>query len=481
MKKSKALLYFIIVFLCMAMFFVVLHPIAIFDTDDWENIQHLRLPFPLIKAWNPIKVFPEDSMIFFSYAGAYLLYPIIGRYCFALSVSNGIFISLAIAFYFLEFHLLIQDKYRFSSIKSVAISIIFICLHFVIFAHGDKDNIFLFYAYDMTCIYNYTLCTAINAALVMHMIRCGGFGKFSEYSKKYKFLIAVWVYLSIFSNLYTSIILAVYVGIELMMAMISDCENKKFGLADFYKNNKENLIVLLVWFCSLAIEKTGIRSEGKTTDFFESLIQAISNLKVWGSLFNIVFLIFAGVVILLWCLLAKEKKTVAIVKYLLGFVLTTIYLVLLSAVVSSEYVTRVDVMFAGGFWMLLILMLFVSDLAGNINSSNAILPVLAVVILCCTIYVSNSYKEINYCNISYEKCEALADDIISQFKVAEENGQTEIELVVPKFDTKDNWPYGTYASERFTNVMYRHGIINGKINVKALVPSEEKTRAYITQ
>lgn len=478
MKKTICI-YLVSVFILLALFFIIFHPIAIFDTDDWAFIYHLRLPIPVVGAWNPIKVFPEVAMSICSYVGAYLLYPFTGRYCFSLSVTNGLFICAVLTLYFVEFLLLVQKKYALSMAKSIFASAIFIGLHFWILMNKGEDNIFLFYAYDMTCIYHYTLSTIINASLVMHMIRIGGYANFSEISKKHKVLILVWTYLAIFSSLYTNVVLAVFVGVELLLALINECRQKTFKLSEYVADNKARLIVIVVWFCSLLIETTGGRSEGKTDSFIESLKYAFFNLFGWFERFNVAFIIFMFTVIVLWIVLVKDKRRANIGRYLLALVLTVAYIVLLSSVVNSSYTERIDVMLAVNFWLLLILVFLLTEAMSYYKNGVRVLAALAVLSVIATAYSSNTFKEINYVNISYEQCEALVDDIIGQFKTAELNGETEIDLLVPAFDTEDNWPYGTYSASHFTKTMYRHRIIKSRINVNNVIPSEEMTQKYV--
>lgn len=476
--KKATLLYFSIVFLFLFLFFIVFHPIAIFDTDDWSFIHHLRLPIPVIHAWNPIKVFPEVLMSFFSYLGAYTLYPLTGRYCFSLSISNGIFICFMLTVYFVEFFFLIDQRFNLKQTTTILISTIFIGLHFLIVAHIGNDNIYLFYAYDMTCIYHYILSTVVNASLVMHLIRYDGLRNFASLSIKHRLLIAVWIYFSIFSSLYTNIIIAVYVGVELLITLINDCSSGSFILPVYFKSNKAFLIPLIIWFCSLAIESTGGRSSGRESNFISSLYEAFINLWKWFGDFSLYFLLMSGGIITIWFVTIKNKNLISTVKYLLALFFTTLYILLLSAVVDSSYVRRVDVFFAAFFWVLLILMLALCSIAESIHIANAMITALALFSIIGTIYVSNTCKEINYINMPYEQCEALVDDIIAQFKAAEMDGKTEFNLLVPAFDGESNWPIGTFAASHFTKVMYRHRIVHTKIDV-IVMPSEEKSREFI--
>lgn len=109
-QKTVNFIYGISVFAILFLFFVVIKPIAVFDTDDWMYIESWRLPIPMIKAWNPIKVFPEFFMPLVSYFGALTFYPFFKDYCFVLALSHGIFISLVLTLYFVEYYMLLKRK-----------------------------------------------------------------------------------------------------------------------------------------------------------------------------------------------------------------------------------------------------------------------------------------------------------------------------------------------------------------------------------
>ena len=479
MKKSTWV-YSITIYILLMIFFIIIHPIAISDTDDWTFIHHLRLPIPLIHAWNPIKVFPEISMSIFSYAGAYLIYPFTGRYCYSLSVSNGFFISLLLTVYFIEFLLLIEKKYHLKTYQDILVGILFFCLHFIIFAHPGKDNVFLFYSLDLTCIYHYTLSSILNAALVMHMMRYDGFHNWNNLCKGHRILIVVWTYLAIFSSLYTNVIIAAYIGEELLMNLVEKSTKKQFHLKEYCIYNRPHLIILFSWLCSMIIETTGGRSASREISFLSSLYDSLKNLCIWGSRLNKIFLIFVFVTAFIWIVLVHEiKQFVYIIKLLIAFILTTVYLVLLSAVVNSTYVTRADVIIASAFWFLLIAMSLLCELVSNTTKMNMILSFVVAFSIIETILTCTTYKEINYLNLSYKQCEALVNDVILQFKEADKNGENEIELIVPDFHTSNNWPYNVMQADDFTKAMYRHRITHKKIMVKDLILSEEKTKKYI--
>ena len=80
-------------------------------------------------------------------------------------------------------------------------------------------------------------------------------------------------------------------------------------------------------------------------------------------------------------------------------------------------------------------------------------------------------------NIAPYKCVNVDNDLINQIVTADKNGKTEMQLVVPKGDNRDNWPHPKYMGGNISRTLYSHGIIskNIKITVK---PDENMNRNY---
>ena len=112
-SKKKHLMFFlysVLVFVVLFSFYAIIDPISIFDTDDWSHSYILRAPVPIIRAWNPTRVFPEVFEPLVAYFGAYVVYPITGNYTLSLSIVHSLFVSLILMVYFYEFVLLIYTK-----------------------------------------------------------------------------------------------------------------------------------------------------------------------------------------------------------------------------------------------------------------------------------------------------------------------------------------------------------------------------------
>ena len=99
------------VFAIVCVFFIGVHPIVLFDMDDWRYIAEYRRPFPIWGGWNPARVFPETVMPLAGYAAAYLVKPLVGDYVLAITVTSGVIMALAVVMYYLAFKKFVISRF----------------------------------------------------------------------------------------------------------------------------------------------------------------------------------------------------------------------------------------------------------------------------------------------------------------------------------------------------------------------------------
>ena len=75
------------VFLCV--FFSVVHPLQVWDGDDWLYISWRRNAYPIWKAWNPSRILPETFMSMVAGVGVYAVYPFTKDYLQSITIING--------------------------------------------------------------------------------------------------------------------------------------------------------------------------------------------------------------------------------------------------------------------------------------------------------------------------------------------------------------------------------------------------------
>lgn len=79
-KWSPLVLFYGAVFLFSFLWFSQVHPLTVYDADDWRYISEVRAGIPMWGYWNPSRVFPEVFLPFFSSLAVYGLMPLLEDY-----------------------------------------------------------------------------------------------------------------------------------------------------------------------------------------------------------------------------------------------------------------------------------------------------------------------------------------------------------------------------------------------------------------
>ena len=98
-KRIMEVLFFLILIIFTYIFFRVIHPLIVFDTDDWWYIYFSRKAIPMPGTWNPARVLPEILMPLVSEIASYTLYPITNDFIGSLATVHALVVSLFVIIY----------------------------------------------------------------------------------------------------------------------------------------------------------------------------------------------------------------------------------------------------------------------------------------------------------------------------------------------------------------------------------------------
>ncbi len=465
------------VFAGLLLFFSKINPLVVYDADDWLYVYELRKPIPLIHAWNPTKVFPETFMPLVSYFGALVINPRINNYCFSLTLAHALFSSLILTLYFVHFPILFYKR-EFASFKSSVIyGCFFLLLHFISHMVNGRNNPFALWSENLTCFYNYTLPVALNAALVMHFMIYGGSKKWFEKSNLiHKFVVAVWIYFALNSNLYSSVVLATYIGTELFLILKRELKEKSFDLKTYCGCNWFNLLIIFCWFGTNILELFGGRAGGMQKSFIINL-PITMGMGVFSLVGKNIFLTILDIFVFVsWRNLHNKKLTPTAERFLYYIGFGLIYLTFLSATVEPTYIFRPQVTICSFFYIFMGMIACLNELKKTNSKYKRAPLVLLGTLGLLFVFPGHLFCPYNYSILSYDKCEVLTNDIISQFNEAEQEGRSEIVLEIPKFTQEGNWPLSDFIGDRYANALYKHKITKSYIAVKDLIITEEKNR-----
>lgn len=93
-EKKANILFFSLIFIITLVFFTLIHPLYIFDSDDWINIGLERPFIPDTNCFNPIKVFPEILFPLVSIFSTKVFYPLTGDFIGCIGGGDCAFIQL---------------------------------------------------------------------------------------------------------------------------------------------------------------------------------------------------------------------------------------------------------------------------------------------------------------------------------------------------------------------------------------------------
>lgn len=479
-EVGKICIFAVLVFIGLLLFFTAINPLVVYDVDDWLYISQLRKPIPMIHAWNPIKVFPETAMPFISYLSAWVINPIIDNYCKSLTIGHGIFTSVILTIYFVQFVILFYKR-KFTSLDgSIKYGCFFVLLHFISNILKGNNNLFILNTLNLTCIYNYMLPTILNAIAVMHFMSYGGVKNwFKKSNVLHKIVVVLWLYFAINSNLFSSVVLATYVGTELLLNLIPAIKEKRFNLKEYCADNWCNLLIIFVWLCSNILETTGGRADSIHKNVLLNLPMSFVYFIVGMVTMNIFLNIMNCMVFVSWFKEHNKKLSSTAIRFIYYIGLLVAYLLLLCATSEPSYLALPHVDLAIFFYLIIAMIACLNELIKSNERFRKIPLILLGTLALLLIFPGRLFAPYNYSLISYNQCEALMNDVIDQFKAAEAAGQSEVVLEIPEYDEGGNWPLSTdLIGERYSNAFYKHKITKSYITVKDIVVTEEKTKEF---
>lgn len=490
-KKQKLYkrLWYLCVFSFMYIWFTQIHPLVVYDADDWTYISYVRTAIPLWGNWNPSRVFPEIFMPFCSRIAVYVLAPLIGNYLQAITIVSALVVSAFITLYLFCFAGLLKRLFSPSPITVFFLSFLFLTLHFLALRGASSDNTYLFYCHDLTCYYYYLIPALINASIVMSIIENKRFESLiSNGSPAQRGIAFLVLYMAIFSNLIDSMILAVYSGSVLLISMFEHIR-RKWRLWTYIKANLFHITVLFMWLISAVYELYGGRASANlgyslslTEGIRQTIIGAISVVYHCNRAFinlGIGIVLATGVVLIRFKIKdsASKKFFHYLVVFLICGIAMLIFLFLLCAKVDAEYIYRSDYLFGLFFYCFIILLISLSYIIKVWDKAMFAIPILLCVLLSTVNTSGQTFKESNSSNLDKKTCMEVGNNLIEQIVQADRIGANEMTLYVPKYDRSDNWPHALFLGGRISTTLYEHGIINHPIEI-VIEPSEYMNERY---
>ena len=457
----------------MFIFFSQVHPIVLFDNDDWSVISDARVGLPKWGGWNPIKVLPETFFPICGYFAAYVVNPIVGDYLTAFTLAAALIVSLFITAYVSLFIMFAEKVLQLDKLSTNFFGIIFLLLHFAIFLkHDTQDNLYLFHTTDADCYFNYILPNLLNASLVLFATRIDVTKDFFKHVTFFAAILFFALYLAIFSNVFSSCILAIFIFVEL----ISRVELKKFNPKKFFVANKTFFVFLIFWLISLLFEANGGRAKliAHEENYF-LLVSETASMTVQSLFFDnhgSALMIFSTVTI--FFILAKRTDDDAknlwriIKKFLLCLPLWMAYIIPVTAKADITYALRPDVQFGFFFFLFIIFFVTLSFWIKKFPRAAFVVPVVCFALFTWIFSGKRTLCPSTFDHVPEKICVEVSRHLIEQIVSADRAGLKRVTITVPKGDDVDNWPHPLYMGENISRTLHAHGIISRRLEVKIL-------------
>ena len=470
-KITKTVSFNMVFFIILIFFFTKICPVIPFDGDDWYFTGSMRVPLPIWKIFNPIKVLPEILEPIGGLIGAYLVYPITNDYVGAISITQAIIISFFVVTLFYGFNDFVRKKYNKNEKECLIYEFIFAISFFFIFKRIGGKSYYGFWATDLNCYFNYIIPGILNASLVLMIAKYENFIEiFNSWNYYKKGFFIVGIYFSIFSSIQLSIILSGYCSwiiIREISKLIKEKETKK--IISVSKKNALFFIIDFLWLISLIFESSGTRATVISSDKWltkQNLFDVARNFvylyRQTNKLYIIIVLFL--IAILLFYLFRKQKGVYRFVLetiYLLG--ITFIYLFVLYMKAGANYACRPDATWAIIFYIILysnMCLILVSDFMPYLKS---IFP-LAITIVC-LMTISMNYR-FEQSVIDFNTAKEIDETIINQIVEADKKGEKYVEVQVPDYYNSDtNWPQPYNMAVWMQNTLYSHNIIKNRMKI----------------
>ena len=457
----------IIVFLFFFVFYSTIHPLIPIDLDDWSYIVKNRIFLPMWGAWNPAKVFPEFFYPLISAIGSFVIYPINNDFLQSQCIIHSIVVSIFITGYVLSFHHFIRSRFSISTSTAYMISLLFLMLHFLIFRTEETNNIYMFYANDVNCYYNYIIPDLLCASLVLSLLSNDWLKKECQPTLKHAILI-VLIYLAICSNLYCSIILGGFIIGDLTLNLIC-CVRMDKKYYHYLTQNVKKLVIVSCWMLVHIFEAFGLRAKASSDSqrtFFASIQTTLSHFTDIHISKVFILLVLISVAFLFVFIIRKKHEMVAILyQVVLTFSICLVYIVLLSSKVSPEYVLSNNGNFPFFFYLILFVCVVIAIILQEHAKFNLFLPFTILLFYSFINRTSNTFCDI-WNQYDYKTLYELTRNNVNNIICADKNNVNNLEIIIPKFNNLDNWPLKMDLD--YSNALYKHGIIKSYVKVKLL-------------
>lgn len=461
--------FYLFVLLSVFIFFGYIHPTTILTGDEWFNLSLGRGAYPEWKGFNPIKVVPEVSFPLLINIASFTLTPIGLTFLQSATFFTAVLVAVMVMIYLRQFYLFTTERLACNKPTGLIISTVhYLCLFGLFRTLNNNNSTYMLWEQNLTCYYHYLLPALINGSVTLFILRYGsGLKDIFKEKPTLAGIVTLSIYLAIFSNIFSSIILAVTCGSVLLISLLTD----KFNITKSVRNYPIHILVIVMWVISAFYEANGGRADrmGKPeldiSGAFNSAIELFSQI-------NVVFssVLGAGLIAALFKIIMSYKKKnnesrLIFSISLISGIITFIAVILISAKASSGYASKPVVM-----WGVLMHTIILASVGFAYILENKSVNYISLIVLFLLINASTnqnySLKEPQNNGLTYYTANAITQDMIVQIQQALSEKKRSMVLLVPKSNEPDNWPIPVTRGREISWTLKSNGVIDKNIEIK---------------
>ncbi|SCY21127.1 hypothetical protein SAMN02910451_01746 [Butyrivibrio hungatei] len=476
--------YFAFIFIILMVFYSIYYPMVLCSPDDWRYINYWRdnaLVY-IGRGWNPARVLPEMLMPLMANMGFSFgrLYGISFLKSVSIGLSLGVVIFICLYIYF--FSRMIRRRFALDIFQELFIATVFLLIHFWMFRSNTFRNTFLIYGGDPNTYYYYVIPFLLNCTVCFIWNTCDSSADISKWPEFVRGIWIIAIYLAVFSNMFNSIVIAVYASLRLLIYIFQSLKRKNNCL--IYKNVKYECAVLVMWIYSLVAELNGGRAHSligagkKGESYISRVVQTFLCSMNLFKKFNKYFLLFSFLLVaysVLAIIIHKGKTTdvkcgnavnwPGIYIFVLVFLgLVYLYQLLLGGFVGSLYIERT--MVSNTYLISIVLIDIFALIYIVVNNKNIMVfaPIVTMIMVSMIgtpePVFSGGYND----SQAYEK---LYENYLGAVIDADNKGEAEVVLVAPDWNpiSEENIDYYELLAKYMSSTLYKYGMTGKLIKI----------------
>jgi hypothetical protein len=464
-----------VIFLCLFVFFIVVHPIIPWETDDWSALSGFRSAVPGI-GWIPGRMFSEAAMSIIGTVAAFLVYPLTGDYIYSIILTTGctLVISCAVFYWFLYRLLYCMCKNKYLATLG---SLMLFVLYFLIFK-TRPESLHLLWAMDLIYFVFYGIPNILCSTLVCFFLRKYYENKditlksFGVYKMS---ILCMVIYFASFSIVFSVSILASCAFFVLVFSVFRHIKHWKHIML----NNRIYIFIIILFLIYMYFETTGPRAQGATS--ISRIISANYLLSIVHSLNNFLKLIIRTHLAFIGCTLLfifsafilyirQEEKDEKFKQLSLlccfSIILLSVFFILVNGISGPRQSSRPEMMYGIFFFYILWSVLSLVYTIKNILKLFILLPLLLIILSFELTNSGNRYADY-WENVTPKAKIELLNKWLDQIKQADSRGEISVVIDVPENDTLNGWHEFPlpYSGRSFEITLYRHNIISKEMTI----------------